>query len=79
MLIHFKKNLTVQTENQIRYEFIKVVNFTVIFLKDFWKIIKLKQTFNEGKFFVAERFIRNLKNKMFKHMAAISKNAYFDV
>ena len=27
---------------------------------------------------VAERFIRNLKNKFFKHMAAISKNLYFD-
>ena len=27
---------------------------------------------------VAERFIRNLKNKVFKHMAAISKNIYFD-
>ena len=28
---------------------------------------------------VAERFIRTLKNKIFKHMTAISKNAYFDV
>ena len=36
-------------------------------------------TFNEGKSVVAERFIRALKNKIFKHMTAISKNAYFDV
>ena len=36
-------------------------------------------TYNEGKSVVAERFIRTLKNKTFKHMAAISKNVYFDV
>ena len=34
---------------------------------------------NKGKFAVAERFIRTLKNKVFKHMTAISKNFYFDV
>ena len=36
-------------------------------------------TYNEGKSVVAERFIRTLKNMVFKHMAAISKNVYFDV
>ena len=36
-------------------------------------------THNEGKPVVAERFIRTLKNKIFKHMTAISKNVYFDV
>ena len=36
-------------------------------------------TFNEGKSVVAERFIRTLKNTIFKHMTAISKNLYFDV
>ena len=36
-------------------------------------------TYNEGKSVVAERFIRTLKNKIFKHMTAISKNFYFDV
>ena len=35
--------------------------------------------YNEGKFAVAERFIRTLKNKIYKHMTAISKNVYFDV
>ena len=34
---------------------------------------------NEGKSVVNERFIRTLKNKIYKHMAAISKNVYFDV
>ena len=36
-------------------------------------------THNEGKSVVAERFIRTLKKKIFKHMTAISKNVYFDV
>ena len=36
-------------------------------------------TFNEGKSIVAERFIKTLKNKIYKHMTAISKNAYIDV
>ena len=36
-------------------------------------------TYNEGKSVVAERFIRTLKNKIFKHMTVISKNVYFDV
>ena len=35
--------------------------------------------YNEGKFVVAERFIRTLKNKLFKHMAVVSKNIYIDV
>ena len=35
--------------------------------------------YNEGKSVVAERFIRTLKNKIFKHMTAISRNVYFDV
>ena len=49
--------------------------------KDFLKInnIEMYSTFNEGKSVVAERFLRTLKNKIFKHMAAISKNVYFDV
>ena len=34
---------------------------------------------NEGKSVIAERFIRPLKNNIFKHMTAISKNVYFDV
>ena len=31
---------------------------------------------NEGKSVFAERFIRNLKNKLYKYMALISKNVY---
>ena len=36
-------------------------------------------TYNERKSVVPERFIRTLKNKIFKHMTANSKNVYFDV
>ena len=36
-------------------------------------------TYNEGKSAVAERFIRTLKNKIFKHMTAVSKNISFYV
>ena len=36
-------------------------------------------TYNEGKSVVPERFIRTLKNKIFKHMTAIQQNIYFDV
>ena len=41
--------------------------------------IEMYSTSNEGKSGVAERFIGTLKNKIFKHMTAISKNVYFDV
>ena len=49
--------------------------------KDFLKIknIKTYSTFNEGKSVVAERFIKTLKNKIFKYMTTISKNVYIHV
>ena len=33
---------------------------------------------NEGKSVVAERFIRTLKNKIYKYITSISKNVYID-
>ena len=36
-------------------------------------------TYNEGKSVVAERFIRTLKNKLYKQMTATGKNVYYDV
>ena len=50
-------------------------------LKDFLKINNIERysTYIEGKSVVAERFVRTLKNKIIKHMTAISKNVYFDV
>ena len=36
-------------------------------------------TYNEGKLVVAERFIRTLKNKLYKHMTTTGKNVCYDV
>ena len=33
---------------------------------------------NEGKSVIAERFIRMLKNKIYKYMTSIPKNVYID-
>ena len=33
---------------------------------------------NEGKSVIAERFIRTLKNKIYKYMTLISNNVYID-
>ena len=38
----------------------------------------MNSTHNEGKSVFAETFIRTLKNKNYKHMTSISKNAYID-
>ena len=40
--------------------------------------IVMYSTHNEGKSVVAERFIRTLKNKIYKYMSSISKNGYID-
>ena len=49
--------------------------------KRFLKInnVDMYSTYYEGKSVVAERFIRRLLNKIFKHMTAVSKTVYFDV
>ena len=36
-------------------------------------------TYNEGKSVLAEKFIRNLKSKIFKRMTVVSQNVYFHV
>ena len=41
--------------------------------------IIMYSTYNEGKPVVAERFIRTLKNKLYKHVTATGKNVYYDV
>ena len=41
--------------------------------------IIMYSTYNEGKSVVAERFIRTLKNKLYKNMTATDKNEYYDV
>ena len=36
-------------------------------------------THNNGKSVLAERFIRTLKNKIYKHMTTVGKKVYFNV
>ena len=40
--------------------------------------IEMYSIHNKGKLVVAERFIRTLKNKIYKYMTSISKNVYVD-
>ena len=40
--------------------------------------VEVCSTHNEGKSVVAEKFIRTLKNRIYKYMTAISKNVYID-
>ena len=41
--------------------------------------IEMYSTHNEAKSVIAKRLIRTLKDKIYKHMTAVSKNVYFDV
>ena len=40
--------------------------------------IEMYSIHKEGKYVVAERFIRTLKNKIYKYMTSTSKNVYID-
>ena len=40
--------------------------------------VEMCSTHSEGKSFVSERFIKNLRNKFCKYMITISKNEYID-
>ena len=51
-------------------------NFFKKWLKD--NDIGMYLIHNEGKSVVAERFIRTLKNNIYKYMTSISKNVYID-
>ena len=91
MLIHFKVFQTVKkSKKQTNKQTNKKTNEVWVgqeskfynssfkkYLKE--KHIEMCSTHNEGKSVVAERFIRTLKNKIYKHMTAVSKNVYFDV
>ena len=79
LLIHCKKFQTVQKENKIWVdngsEFYN--NYFLKWLKK--NDVEIYSTYNEGKSVVAERFIKVLKNKIYKHMAGVSENVYFYV
>ena len=38
--------------------------------------LEINWTYNIGKYVVIERFIRALKNKIYKYMSSLSKNVY---
>ena len=40
--------------------------------------IEIYSTHNEDKSVIADRFIRTLKNKIYKYMTSVSKNGYID-
>ena len=40
--------------------------------------VEMHSMHNEGKSVVTERFIRTLKNKIYKYMTSVSKNVYID-
>ena len=75
----FQKIISGRKPNKIRV--VQGSKFYNKLFKRFLKInsIEMYSTYNEGKSVIAERFIRTLKNKIFKHMAAVSRNVYFDV
>ena len=41
--------------------------------------IEMYSTQNEGKSVIAERFIRTLKNRIYKYMTSVLKNVYIDI
>ena len=55
------------------------MKFIIIILRNGYNNIITYSTYNEGKSVVAERFIRTLKNKLYKYMTATGKNVYYDV
>ena len=50
-----------------------------IIMYSIYNNIIMYSIYNKGKSVVAERFIRTLKNKLYKHMTASGKNVYYDV
>ena len=38
--------------------------------------LEINWTYNVGKYVVIERFMRALKNKIYKYMSSLSKNVY---
>ena len=71
-----KVNMPVHKPNKIWVD--KGSEFYNSSMKSWFPDNKMKNysTSNEGKSVLAERFIRTLKNELYKHMTAVSKNVY---
>ena len=70
----------IQRENSIKCGWIKEVNFCNRSVKSWLEKndIEMYSTNNEGKSVAAERFVKTLKNKIYKYMTLVSKNLYID-
>ena len=80
LLMHFKKILD---DSKIKPNKIWVDKGNEFYNNSFKKWLQdndivMYSTNNKEKSAVAERFIRTLKNKIYKYMTAISKNLYID-
>ena len=55
------------------------MNFTIDFFKKWLKDndIEIHLTSNKGLSVVSKRFIRSLKNEIYKHMTAVSKKCVY--
>ena len=76
----FKRSLINEDINQTKYGLTKEANFHN---NSFTKWLKdddneMYSIHNEGISVVAERFIRTLKNKIYKYMTSIPKNVYIN-
>ena len=79
--MHFKKFLDSSNRKPNKIWVGQGGDFYKNLFKRFLKInnIEIYSTYNEGKSVVTESFTRTLKNKIFNHMTAVSKNVHFDV
>ena len=82
--MHSKKNKKKLNDSNRKPNKLWVDQVSEFYNKSFKDLLKINNiamysTYNEGKSIVAERFIRTLKNKILKHMTAISKNVYCNV
>ena len=75
--MYFKMHYYFISKCTIINAFLKILGTSKNMLQD--NNIEMYSTHNEGKSVVAERFIRTLKNKIYKLMTAVSKHFYFDV
>ena len=79
--MHFKKKLDSSNRKPTKIWVNQGGGFYNNLFKRFLKNINFEMysTFNERKSVVAERFVTTLKNRIFKHMTAVSNNHHFNI
>ena len=78
--MHFQKNLKQSSRKPHKIWVDKGSEFYNSQFKNWLKgnNIEMYSTRNEGKSVIAERFIKTIKNKIYKYMPSISKHMYID-